>query len=152
MQATGRRQRLGFVATVDPDATQNVSPKGTTAVWDDDHLFFADIRSPQTVANIRRGSAVEINVVDPIARLGYRFKGRAVVHTPGSAGYADGIEHLRREGIATPEPTIQNIIVVHVQRALALVSPAYDDQQRTKTQIFAWWVQHLREALSGCLR
>jgi hypothetical protein len=31
-----------------------------TRVWDDDHLFFADIRSPQTVANIRRGSLVEI--------------------------------------------------------------------------------------------
>ena len=29
-------QRLGFVATVCPDGTPNLSPKGTTAVWDDD--------------------------------------------------------------------------------------------------------------------
>jgi hypothetical protein len=33
-------------------------------VWDDDHLFFADICSPQTTANIRAGSLVEVNVVD----------------------------------------------------------------------------------------
>jgi hypothetical protein len=39
-------QRLGFVATVCPDGTPNLSPKGTTAVWDDDHLVFANIRSP----------------------------------------------------------------------------------------------------------
>jgi len=38
-------QRLGFVATVCPDGTPNLSPKGTTAVWDDDHIVFADIRS-----------------------------------------------------------------------------------------------------------
>jgi predicted pyridoxine 5'-phosphate oxidase superfamily flavin-nucleotide-binding protein len=29
---------LGFIATVCPDGTPNHSPKGTTAVWDDDHL------------------------------------------------------------------------------------------------------------------
>ena len=38
-------QRLGFAATVCPDGTPSLSPKGTTAVWDDEHLVFADIRS-----------------------------------------------------------------------------------------------------------
>ena len=28
------RERLGFVATVCPDGTPNLSPKGTTEVWD----------------------------------------------------------------------------------------------------------------------
>ena len=66
-------QRLGYVATVCPDGTPNLSPKGTTAVWDDDHLVFADIRSPGSVANLRENPTVEVNVVDPIARQGYRF-------------------------------------------------------------------------------
>ena len=44
---------LGFIATVCPDGTPNLSPKGTTAVWDDDHLVFADLRSPGTVENLR---------------------------------------------------------------------------------------------------
>jgi uncharacterized protein len=53
-------------------------------VLDDDRLLFGEIRSPQTVANIRRGSAVEINVVDPFVRKGYRFKGPAMVYEPGT--------------------------------------------------------------------
>src|SRR5437899_10754557 len=74
-------QRLGFVATVCPDGTTNLSPKGTTAIWDDDHIVFADIRSPATVSNLRRNPSTEINVVDPMVRKGYRFKGVASVLT-----------------------------------------------------------------------
>lgn len=75
MQRVERARRLGFHATVGADGTPNQSPKGTTDVWDDEHLYFADICSPQTVENIRRGSLVEVNVVDPFVRTGYRFKG-----------------------------------------------------------------------------
>jgi predicted pyridoxine 5'-phosphate oxidase superfamily flavin-nucleotide-binding protein len=59
-------QRLGYVATVCPDGTPNLSPKGTTAVWDDDHLVFADIHSPGSIANIGENPIVEVNVVDPM--------------------------------------------------------------------------------------
>jgi len=79
MQRVVRQQKLGFVATVGPDGMPNLSPKGTTDVWDDDHLWFADICSPHTTANIGRGSWVEVNVVDPFVRKGYRFKGPAAV-------------------------------------------------------------------------
>jgi predicted pyridoxine 5'-phosphate oxidase superfamily flavin-nucleotide-binding protein len=77
MKRVVREVGLGFHATVNEDGSPNLSPKGTTGVWDDDHLFFADIRSPQTVANIRRGSLVEVNVVDPFVRKGYRFTYRS---------------------------------------------------------------------------
>jgi len=76
-------QRLAFVATVCPDGTPNLSPKGTISVWDDDHLVFADIRSPGTITNLRKNPAVEINVVDPFARKGYRFKGTGEVIVDG---------------------------------------------------------------------
>ncbi len=85
MKRVVREQRLGYVASVCPDGTPNLSPKGTTAVWDDDHLVFLDIFSPGTVANIEAGNrVVEVNVVDPIRRKGYRFKGPAEVHGDGS--------------------------------------------------------------------
>jgi hypothetical protein len=42
-------QRLGFVATVCSNGTPNLSPKGTIRVWDDEHLAFCDLMSPQTV-------------------------------------------------------------------------------------------------------
>ena len=53
MKRVVEQQQLGFVATVSPDGSPNLSPKGTTAVWDDDHLIFADICSPATIANLR---------------------------------------------------------------------------------------------------
>jgi uncharacterized protein len=35
MKRVVEQQRLGFVATVCSDGTPNLSPKGTTAVWND---------------------------------------------------------------------------------------------------------------------
>jgi predicted pyridoxine 5'-phosphate oxidase superfamily flavin-nucleotide-binding protein len=57
-------QSLGFVATVTPDGRPNLSPKGTTTVWDEHHLMFADIASPGTVENLasnlqRRGDGAD---------------------------------------------------------------------------------------------
>ena len=71
---------LAFVATVNADGTPNLSPKGTVAVWDDDRLVFADIASPNTSANLERNAAVELNVVDPLIRRGYRFAGTGEAH------------------------------------------------------------------------
>ncbi len=39
MQRLVREQRLGFAATVCPDGTPNLSPKGTTTVWDDEYYL-----------------------------------------------------------------------------------------------------------------
>src|SRR5215469_8479867 len=83
MKRMVREQKLGFAATVCPDGTPNLSPKGTTTVYDDDHLIFADIHSPNTIENLRHRPAIEINVVDPIVRKGYRFKGTATVVAEG---------------------------------------------------------------------
>ena len=118
-------QRLGFFATVCEDGSPNLSPKGTTSVWDDDHLFFADVRSPQTVANIRRGSLVEVNVVDPFVRKGYRFKGPAAVHGPDTPEFAEALERLRSAG-STLGHRVRTIVIVEVVEARAITSPAYD--------------------------
>lgn len=67
--------KLGFIATVCPDNTPNLSPKGTTIVWDDHHLAFADIHSPGTIDNLKSNPAIEINIVDVFTRKGFRFKG-----------------------------------------------------------------------------
>src|SRR5262249_38694742 len=126
MQRLVGDQELGFHATVCEDGTPNLSPKGTTRVWDDGHLFFAHVCSPQTVANIRRGSLVEVNVVDQFVRKGYRFKGPAVIHEPGTEGYAEGIARLRQTG-ATASEKVKAIVVIEVTEAHPLISPVYDD-------------------------
>jgi uncharacterized protein len=122
MKRVVREQRLGFVATVCPNGTPNLSPKGTTTVWDDDHLIFADICSPDTVANLQQNPAIEVNVVDPDVRKGYRFKGTAVVLTDG-AQFEEIIAFYRQRGTQSP---IRSIVLVTVNRALPLISPAYD--------------------------
>ena len=77
------RLKLGFVATVSSDNTPNVSPKGTIIPWGDEHLVFADIKSPQTMKNLEQNPTVEINVVHPLLRKGFRFKGPATILRDG---------------------------------------------------------------------
>jgi predicted pyridoxine 5'-phosphate oxidase superfamily flavin-nucleotide-binding protein len=134
MKRLVREQRLGFYATVCEDGSPNLSPKGTTCVWDDDHLLFADIRSPQTLANIRRGSLVELNIVDHFVRKGYRFKGPAVVHEAGTKDYEEGLELLREAGSKQLE-RIKAVVVIEVRQARPLVSPAYDDGNTTEAEM-----------------
>src|SRR4026207_109115 len=124
MQRVVLEQRLGFVATVCPDGTPNLSPKGTTCVWDDDHLVFLDLVSPGTVGNLLQNSAVEVNVVDPVTRLGYRFKGRAEVHVGGPV-FDEVIAFYERERQMAPS-RVRSVVMITVEFAAPLVSPAYD--------------------------
>ena len=124
MKRVVREQSLGFVATVCPDGTPNLSPKGTTTVWDDDHLVFADIVSPGTIANLRENPAVEVNVVDTITRRGYRFKGRAEVHVDGPL--FDDVIALYRNNGSIAATQAKSVAVIKVDSAAPLVSPAYD--------------------------
>ena len=117
--------QLGFVATVCPDGTPNLSPKGSIAVWDDDHLVFAHLRSPGTVENLRANVSVEINVVDQLVRKGYRFKGTGVVHTEGEV-FERGVRFYEARGTVRARDRIHGIVIVTIRRALPVSSPAYD--------------------------
>jgi uncharacterized protein len=126
MKRVVQEQRLGYVASVCPDGTPNLSPKGTTAVWDDDHLVFLDIFSPGTVANIEAGRpVVEVNVVDPIRRKGYRFKGPAEVLRDGTR-FEDVMRWYERER-GSDVNRVNSVVLIRVDDAAALVSPAYAD-------------------------
>ena len=136
-------QSLGFVATVTADGKPNLSPKGTTTVWDAEHLMFADIVSPGTVENLAANPHVEVNVVDPIVRKGYRFKGTAAVYTSG-AMFDRGLEVLRERGFTTSPDRVRSIVVIEVADAAPLVSPAYD-VGATEANVSARWLRHHTE-------
>jgi uncharacterized protein len=148
MKRLVEEQRLGFYATVCEDGSPNLSPKGTTLVLDDDHLFFADIRSPQTVANVRRGSLVEVNVVDPLTRKGYRFKGPGAVHEIGSEVGRRAHAMLRDAG-STQVTRIRAIVVVEVREARPLISPAYDAGTVTEEQVAQAFFERLARPGAG---
>ena len=116
------QQKLGFVATVSPDGTPNLSPKGTISVLDENTLVFANIRSPQTIENLEKNPSVEINIVDPFSRRGYRFKGIAKIISDGEE-YNKIILSYRQNGIQT---TIKSIVIVNVKQKLEVTSPLYD--------------------------
>ena len=115
---------LGFVATVNADGTPNLSPKGTLAGWDDEHLVFADIASPNTSANLERNAAIEVNDVDPLIRRGYRFTGTALVHRRGTI-YDRGVEFYDHRGTVRARERIRAFVVITVARVRPLRSPAY---------------------------
>jgi len=122
MKRVVEEQRLGFVATVCPDGTPNLSPKGTTAVWDDDHLVFANIRSPGTLTNLRQNANVEVNVVDSFVRKGYRFRGVASILESGPL-YDKLLAFYKKRG---SQSAIREIVMIRVQTAQPIDSPAYD--------------------------
>jgi hypothetical protein len=139
MKRVVREQRLGYVATVCPDGTPNLSPKGTTAVWDDDHLVFADICSPGTIANLARNPTIEINVVDPIVRKGYRFKGAAPVLTEGALFDQVMPFYPCQHGLSVRiADRVRHVVLVRVERALPLISPAYD-HRTTEREVERKW-------------
>ena len=132
MKRVVREQKLVFIATVCPDGT------GTTTVWDDDHVVFADIRSPQSVQNIEHNPSVEINVVDPLVRKGCRFQGQGIVLRSGDV-FQRGCRMCREMGLT---PDIRAVVLIRVQRALPVSSPANargDTEERVKERCWGYW-------------
>lgn len=130
-------QKLGYVATVTPDGKPNLSPKGTIIVWSNTSLVFADIRSPDTINNLKNNSAVEINVIDPLLRKGYLFKGEAKIISDAGL-YAEILAYYRSIGIKSP---INSIVLVSVSHVSEVTSPLYD-MGITEQEIKSKWKNH----------
>ena len=114
--------RLCYVATDTPDGKPNLSPKGSLRVVDGDHLAFADIMSPATMRNLESNPYVEINIVHPFLRRGYRFKGRCDIVTEGETFDVVANELWQREGRQYP---VNAVVRITVETALPVRSPAY---------------------------
>ena len=139
MKRVVREQRLGYIATVCPDGTPNLSPKGTMKVWDDDHLVFADLGSPDTIANLGSNRTIEINMVDPFLRKGYRFKGTAEII--GSGPDFDKVMTLFADRQAGVNAQIRGFVMMTVTRALPVISPGYIGDV-TESQMLAQWEEY----------
>ena len=134
-------QRLGFFATVCPDGTPKLSPKGTLDVWDDERLVFLDLASPGTVENLRVNPAIEINVVDQVVRKGYRFKGRATLLTDGPE-FDRAVRTLTEErGVADLAERVRHVILIDVEHAAPLISPVYETGA-SENEVRTMWMEH----------
>jgi predicted pyridoxine 5'-phosphate oxidase superfamily flavin-nucleotide-binding protein len=98
----------GLIATADKSGRPNVSPKGTFRALDDEHVVFADIASPQTLANIKENPQVSAIVFDPATNHGCRIWGRAEILSSGEL-----LERFNRD-LAGRNLQAKHVIVVAV--------------------------------------
>jgi uncharacterized protein len=150
MQAAVRTERLAYIATVNPNGTSNLAPKATTTVLDADHLVFADVASPRTVANLRERPSVEVNVVDPIRRKGWRFSGQGRVVDAGEE-FENLLALFGNRGVKVERAgrrRVRGAVIIQVVRASALVSPAYD-AGASETEVASLWTSFWHERLKG---
>jgi len=130
-------QKLGYVATVSKDGTPNLSPKGTIIVMDESTLVFADIRSPKTMENLQENTSVEINVIDPFKRLGYRFKGDGKIVNEGTE-FDKILEYYKNLGVKSK---INSVVVVDVKIMSEVTSPSYD-LGATEDELVSKWKKY----------
>ena len=133
-------QKLGYVATVSPDGKPNISPKGTIISWTSDLLAFANIRSPDTMSNLKINSAMEINVIDPLSRKGYLFIGTGKI-IKDSPLFDEIVTYYRNSGIQSP---INSVVLVTVSSVSEVTSPLYD-LGKSESEIKLRWKKYFSD-------
>lgn len=119
-----RNHSAGMVATVNEDGTPSVSPKATFVIIDDQTLAFGNLRSPGTLANLRRHPAVEVCFIDVLTRKALRVTGTGSIISKSKASAAmlaafDGVwgDYL---------PLMTAFVSISISDAELILSPAYD--------------------------
>jgi len=98
-----------LVATASAAGKPNVSAKGSFRVLDDEHVLFADIRSPRTVANIKENPQVAVICLDAAARKGCRVWGKGEIITSGPL-----FDSLKEE-YAKKDMRVKHVVKVSVE-------------------------------------
>ncbi|MDA8217479.1 MAG: pyridoxamine 5'-phosphate oxidase family protein [Dehalococcoidales bacterium] len=98
----------GLIATADASGKPNVSAKGTFRLLDDEHVLFADVNSPRTIANLLENPQVSTIVLDPATRRGCRIWGRAEVLDSGEL--FDGVN----QGLAARNLQAKHVVLISV--------------------------------------
>ncbi len=103
--------RPAIIATASRDGKPNVSAKGSFRVLDDDHVVFADISSPRTIANLRENPGISILVMHPRSMKGCRLWGKAEVLDSGEL-----FERISRE-FAERNIEVKHVVKIEVEEA-----------------------------------
>ncbi|MFC2060246.1 pyridoxamine 5'-phosphate oxidase family protein [Chloroflexota bacterium] len=98
-----------LVATASKDGKPNVSPKGSFHVLDDEHVAFANIASPRTIANLRENPQLSAIVFDPATRKGCRIWGKAEILDSGEKFNAISAEYAARK------MAVKHIVIITVE-------------------------------------
>ena len=102
-----------MVATVDKTGKPNVSAKGSLRVIDDEHLLFADIRSPRTIVNLKENPQVAVICLNPTTRKGCRIWGRTEITTSGEL-----FDQFSKE-YAARNMKVNHVVKIFVEEAIS---------------------------------
>ena len=116
---------LGFVATVTPDGRPHLSPKGTFLVLNDTTIAFAEIRSPDTMANLNHQPIAEVNFVDQWLRKGVRVRGPVRIITKGAE--FECLIGKWREVWGDLAGRINALVLISADEIRQITTPPYDD-------------------------
>ena len=97
-----------WVATVAADGMPNIAIKGSGALLDEEHLYFADMFSRKTRDNIAHDSRVAVGIYDAKRKVAMQVKGRAELISSGSI-FSQANERLVKlsESVGLPDPVAQ---------------------------------------------
>ncbi|HEY3329800.1 MAG TPA: pyridoxamine 5'-phosphate oxidase family protein [Capsulimonadaceae bacterium] len=90
-----------WVATAAADGTPNIAVKGSGFASDSEHIFFADLFSNKTRANLEQNPIVAIGIYD--ANIAVQVKGRATMSASGPL-YDRVLAAIRAKAPAVPAP------------------------------------------------
>ena len=82
---------------------------------------------------------IEINVVDPFSRRGYRFKGIAEISSSGDK-FSKIISYYKTSGVKS---SIKSIILVKIEKLSEILSPLYD-LGYTEEELKTKWKKHYK--------
>jgi hypothetical protein len=102
-----------WVATVGEDGMPNVSIKGSGALLDDEHLYFADMYSQKTRENLLNDQRVAVGIHDPDRQIAMQVKGHAELIDRGEVfdRVREELRDMRREQGLPPIKYVVRIAV-----------------------------------------
>lgn len=99
-----------YVGTVSKEGVQNIAPKRSTRVLNDETLIFNEGTGGATYKNILDGSQVVIAVANREIPDGFRFIGHAELQSSGE-NYEQAVALSQKVGMNPPKA----VILVHVE-------------------------------------
>lgn len=99
-----------FIGTVSKDGVQNIAPKRSTRVLDNETLIFNEGTGGATYQNVLDGSNVVVAVVNRDIPDGYRFIGKPEVQSSGE--YYEKAAALSEQS-GRPRP--KAVVLIHIE-------------------------------------
>ncbi|MCZ7665455.1 MAG: pyridoxamine 5'-phosphate oxidase family protein [Thermoleophilia bacterium] len=112
VQRTMEKAHNVWVATVGEDGWPNVAIKGSGALLDDEHLYYADLFSKKTRVNLAHDDRVAVGIFDPDNKVAVQVKGRADTVTDGDLFHRVA---ERIAGLQAGLPPIQAVVRIQVE-------------------------------------